>query len=250
MDQRDDAQISERLEDLRSHFYDRCPRMLQHDVDEWLGALLDGLEGEIMSQRDPHIVAQLFEGLTTQVLRCNQCPRSQVEVLTSRVISVPIPTEPSDIATCLAQLSVPEQFDVANEWLCDDCHEPRRPWTAIFLTAPPRVLILLLKRHVRIDATHFRKLTTKITFQPHLDVRTYDPQIQRTGTFPYQLCSVAEHINGGGFACQHGHYVAWVSVGDNWYRCSDRNVRECSLSEVEKAEPYLLFYRCVGWASE
>jgi ubiquitin C-terminal hydrolase len=111
-----------------------------------------------------------------------------------------------------------------------------------FMVRLPNCLILHLKRHHRIGGFTW-KLTTKISFSQFLDLTGYDPVNKTYDTGRYELRALAEHTNEAApsnSAC--GHYVAYVSVGTDWYRCSDTCVTRLDLAAVLDAEAYLLFY--------
>jgi ubiquitin C-terminal hydrolase len=230
---------------MLSPFEDHFPIQQQHDVEEWLGALLGGLEADLKACSCPNIVSELFDGEYAEQLSCPGCGNGHVTPVPSRVISLPLPPWTSTIQSCLEHLSCQEQLDADNQWNCPTCNCAVRAWKRIFLAKLPKCLILHLKRHVRTHAGIF-KSATKITFPPILEVIAQDPAKGSLDTVQYQLKAVAEHMNQ---TCPtdsgHGHYVAYVSVGSLWYLCNDASVRGCSLDDVLRAEPYMLFYERV-----
>ena len=115
----------------------------------------------------------------------------------------------------------------------------------------PQCLVLHLKRFTQTARGRLEKLDDPVAFPACL--RTAD--LQRVGALAdgvepdicLRLCGVVEHTG----TLHFGHYVAYVcgtpeQTADidtaRWYCCSDRHVRECSLSEVLRADAYLLFY--------
>jgi len=54
----------------------------------------------------------------------------------------------------------------------------------------------------------------------------------------YRLHAVVEHKGGP----SSGHYVTYRRTGREWVRTSDVEVVKSSLSEVQAAEAYILFY--------
>jgi hypothetical protein len=60
---------------------------------------------------------------------------------------------------------------------------------------------------------------------------------------PYTLVAVLVHK---GLSCDRGHYIAYVRKGKDWYLANDEVVTKVDVSEVLKAQAYVLVYEVEG----
>jgi hypothetical protein len=128
---------------------------------------------------------------------------------------------------------------------------PDKAWKWMRLENMPQCLILHMKRFTQLEAGYITKIDDHISFPASLrlsdlaetDALTpMDTSVLESTS--YELCGVVEH-NG---TLHFGHYVAYVRASRDahgnwqWYYCSDRHVRSCTIDEVLHAQAYLLFY--------
>jgi ubiquitin carboxyl-terminal hydrolase 7 len=105
-------------------------------------------------------------------------------------------------------------------------------------TTLPRVLIVHLRRYV-FDWTRgaLVKISCLVEFSETLEIDDVLSGTQGLSA-TYALRFMAAHRGED----DAGHFVAYVSVDDTWYLCSDLDTGRVDLSDVLRDEPYLLFY--------
>jgi len=123
----------------------------------------------------------------------------------------------------------------------------------------PRCLVLHMKRFTQLDVGYVTKIDDHISFPETLslgelsETEALAPMVAADlARVRYELCGVVEH-NG---TLHFGHYVAYVRArrvatsNQQWFYCSDRHIRSCTLDEVLQAQAYLLFYFRVSESEE
>ena len=129
---------------------------------------------------------------------------------------------------------------------------PRQPalrW--LQLSSVPKFLTLHLKRF-RLTGRKMHKLDEVVPFPETLELGpflcapgkppTHASQLgdatARARTAPMRLYALVEHE--GSFS--GGHYIAYVRLGEAWYRMSDSVVTEVSAAEALGKQAFMLFY--------
>mmetsp|Transcript_26873 Transcript_26873/g.54590 ORF Transcript_26873/g.54590 Transcript_26873/m.54590 type:complete len:88 (-) Transcript_26873:91-354(-) len=64
---------------------------------------------------------------------------------------------------------------------------------------------------------------------------------------PYDLKAVALHV--GGMGGGHYHALCRKRHDGGWYQCNDSTVRAARLDQVDRSQPYILFYQQQGTPS-
>jgi ubiquitin C-terminal hydrolase len=107
----------------------------------------------------------------------------------------------------------------------------------------PETMCITIRRN-NIQYGGQAKINTHIDFPFQLDFAPYISEISPTRNCVYSLRAVIEHH--GGVDGASGHYTTIrsnpVSKNTNWYFISDEFVKQISVSSVQKARAYMLFY--------
>ncbi|GAA5873839.1 hypothetical protein JCM8547_008617 [Rhodosporidiobolus lusitaniae] len=157
----------------------------QHDAQEFLGFLLDGLHedcnyvihkpppvemtperehdletlpAQIMSEREWQIykmrndsfIVQGFQGQFRNQLRCLTCQKTSTTYNTFMPLSVPIPggrgISKVSLMACLEQFVRDEILDKDDAWFCPRCKKNRKAVKKLSLSKLPPILVIHLKR--------------------------------------------------------------------------------------------------------
>jgi ubiquitin C-terminal hydrolase len=112
-------------------------------------------------------------------------------------------------------------------------------------TAPP-VLVVQLNRFVQRGGGKTVKTQAYVGFPMELDMNPYclpEDAVEcydddAVSTRIYDLTAVVVHQGEMG----GGHYIAYARRAGRWYGMSDAHVWSTSVTEVQQAQAYLLFY--------
>ncbi|KAM0787637.1 hypothetical protein ACM66B_003702 [Microbotryomycetes sp. NB124-2] len=157
----------------------------QHDAQEFLGFLLDGLhedlnyvvkkpppiemtpdrehdletlppqimserEWEIYRMRDDSFVVQCFQGQFRNQLKCLTCGKTSTTYNTFMPLSIPIPSGRSaskaTLEECISAFVREEILDKDDAWFCPKCKTNRRASKRLTLSRLPPILVIHLKR--------------------------------------------------------------------------------------------------------
>ncbi|KAK4056815.1 ubiquitin-specific protease doa4 [Microbotryomycetes sp. JL221] len=157
----------------------------QHDAQEFLGFLLDGLhedlnyvvkkpppidmtpdrehdletlppqimserEWEIYRMRDDSFVVQCFQGQFRNQLKCLTCGKTSTTYNTFMPLSIPIPSgrgaSRATLEDCIRAFVREEILDKDDAWFCPQCKTNRRASKRLTLSRLPPILVIHLKR--------------------------------------------------------------------------------------------------------
>lgn len=151
-----------------------------------------------------------------------------------------------DITDCLRKYCAPEYLTGKDKYFCEHCKRKTEAEKRIALKEPPEVLVVHIKRF-RYDASWFNgtKNSRVVTFPVtrNLDLSTYMDG-PASGSAEYRLVGLIQHIGSMG----GGHYIAYCQhkrKPQEWWEFDDAQVNSVSPEQVERAEPYVLFYQRV-----
>ncbi len=196
----------------------------------------------------------------------NGVAAGSVGVLAKPPSELTAPHEQLHLASCLQAYCAPEALRGDNAYACGVCEtaakaraakaggaaatpltrQPALRW--LQLSSVPRFLTLHLKRFYSVDG-EMCKLDEHVPFPETLDLDaftcaaaappTHVAQLGGGGTrATMRLYALVEHQ--GSFS--GGHYIAYVRLGEVWYRMSDSRVTEVSEAEVLGVRAFMLFY--------
>ncbi|KAI8889822.1 cysteine proteinase [Backusella circina FSU 941] len=252
---------------------------LQHDTQELLAFLLDGLhedlnritvqpyielpdfiglqEEEIAQcsweyhlSRNDSIIVDLFQGQFRSTLVCKGCHNVSVTFDPFMYLSLPLPVHTNDIrlSDCLDGFTREEDLSERDLWHCPKCKQQQHVTKKLDIWRLPTILVIHLKRF-RHTPTSSNKIEDYVDFpMVELDmtdrvVSILDPDsVTPENRLVYDLYAVDNHygIDVGG-----GHYIAFAQNCEDgkWYEFDDANVDHADMRYVQSEAAYLLFYK-------
>ncbi|KAI8444606.1 ubiquitin-specific protease [Phakopsora pachyrhizi] len=186
----------------------------QHDAQEFLGFLLDGLhedlnlvtqkpapvemtvereaeleslptqiasakEWEIYKRRDNSVIVELFQGQYRSRLQCMTCGTTSTTYNTFMYLSLPIPNKraPTKVTLnqCLDAFLKEEVLDKDDAWNCPKCKKRRKATKRLSIARLPPILLIHLKRF-SFKGPFSDKLETFVQYPIYgLDLTSYVP---------------------------------------------------------------------------
>ena len=168
-------------------------------------------------------------------------------------------TRSASVLSALQQYTAPEKLGCGGGgegFVCPKCKSEQEAVKQMSISHLPAVLCLHLKRFehdTRNRGCASRKIDSHVRFSMKLDMSAFStsailqnryghrlrlPPVKKLSRPTYTLSSCIVHS--GNF--EGGHYITYAKHEKNWYRCDDACVSSVQLSEVKKAQAYLLFY--------
>ena len=245
----------------------------QHDSQEFLAFLLDGLHEDLNKvlkkeyiqeqdntgvpdnraahiswenhlKRNDSIIVDLFQGQFKSTLTCLQCGCTSVTFEAFMYLSVPIPS-PTDVSLldCVRHFTKAERVSGSNSWFCVRCKTHRESAKQLEIWRLPPVLLIHLKRFSYVGKWK-QKLDTSVNFP----ISSLDLSPMTLGPLkppPYQLFAVSNHSG----TLDGGHYTAYVrhAATRKFYTFDDSVVRDMSTGNVMSKNGYMLFYTSVDF---
>ncbi|CAI0419696.1 unnamed protein product [Linum tenue] len=247
----------------------------QHDSQEFLAFLLDGLHEDLNRVKDkPYIegkdsegrpdvevaeecwqnhmarndsiIVDISQGQYRSTLVCPICKKSSITFDPFMYLSLPLPSTTMRKMTLTILVNLCGSislFSVCYYRDCPDCKMPRQATKKLDLWRLPEILIVHLKRF-SYGRWFKNKLETYVDFPiDELDLSSYLSYDDGKHSKHYVLYAISNHYGGMGgghytaFCLQHGH--------GNWYEFDDQRVLPISKEKIRSAAAYVLFYRRV-----
>ncbi|CAO3696223.1 unnamed protein product [Rhizopus stolonifer] len=242
----------------------------QHDSQEFLTFLLDGIHEDVNLARKPmqeieydnlpdwqasamsweryltrhtSIVVSLFQGQYQSRLICSSCKHTSTTYTPFMSLSLPIPPKRLKITNltlyqCLDFFVKEEVLEKEDAWFCPQCKKKRKATKQLTLSRLPDVLLIHLKRF-SADGLFKNKLDTMVKyptrgFDLHGYVSKFIPPKQSSAqdraSSTYDLYAVSNHYG----SLSGGHYTAYVKDGhrDVWHYFDDSKFSTCDESKV------------------
>eukprot|EP01134_Creolimax_fragrantissima_P001685 CFRG1685T1 len=262
----------DRLKNVISKF---CPRFAgseQHDAQELLSFLMDGLHEDLNRSRDrtykedpdfngndeetareawvnyrrrnDSVVVDLFQGQFRSELQCRKCGHSSVTFNPFMYLSVPIPANASrtSLTSCISTFTAKERVTGNDQWYCSKCKKHRDADKKLSIWRLPPVLLIHFKRFASDPFGNLRaKIDTLVDFPTsNLDLTNFVPTNDDQQQHQYHLLSVANHWGQMG----SGHYTSFCrNVFDKqWYDFDDSTVKRLDESKIQTPGAYVLSY--------
>ncbi|KAL1923768.1 uncharacterized protein VTP21DRAFT_8748 [Calcarisporiella thermophila] len=223
----------------------------QQDVHEFISFLINHFADETGCAR----ARQVFLGMATQYVDCLECKTTKQREEEFIDLSVPV-REGNSLSWSLDQWTATEKLSGENKYYCDSCQTKTEANRYLRITKLPPVLCFHLQRF----ASPSDKLTSLMPTPEYLRLgRWCSHSVGTSSQDLYELFGVIVHV---GQSVGHGHYIAYVKVGNEWREYDDAVVRvACPASLLmapatpyvatrsgtrggyEGRTPYMLFYR-------
>lgn len=243
--------------------YTRFSNFGQHDSQELLGSLLDGLH-EDMNQSsyagghdqpivttsnsdswDVHIsqnsspIVDIFHGILYGSVKCPNCGHIEKVHDPFIFLSLPITRKFSAIKLhdCLKNFSKSEVLDNDNKWKCENCRKMVCATKEMGVEkCGNKMLIIHLKRFSG-EGQYASKIDTTVDYPDTLDAKTF----AKSDNGIFNLIGVVFHSGGLG----GGHYTAAVidPASGSWYYFSDSMTSKISREKAHARGAYILFYQ-------
>ena len=231
----------------------------QHDSQELLGSLLDGLHEDLNQSFDSkgsqpqnknykngwefHLsknyspIVDLFHGELFNGIECPHC--SNIEYVRDPFLFFPAPL-PTSYSTNLEEImkiySKSETLDLENKWKCPKCHELVLARTKRGIYRLPEIFLIHLKRFKQEYIV--RKLETNVDY-PEFIKASEISEIHNNEI--YKLVGVVFHSG----TLTGGHYtsVALDQEQNKWYYFNDSSVNPINKSEIHSQKAYIIIYQ-------
>lgn len=221
----------------------------QEDAHEYLRQLLDTMHEEVLKANrlkisdgkpaETSFISRVFGGYLCNTLKCSQCGYASKTYNHFLDLSLEIQKGVQSVQDAIQQFTKPEQLSHGNEWNCDGCKRKVKATKQMTISEAPPVLAIQLKRFAMSFGFSFmgnNKVTKHIQFPLQLAL----PCTKSKNPVQYDLTGVVVHH---GSTTHSGHYIAYVKAPNGiWYEMNDSNVAQVSVSRVQQAQAYLLFY--------
>ncbi|KAK4051132.1 ubiquitin-specific protease doa4 [Microbotryomycetes sp. JL201] len=254
----------------------------QHDAQEFLGFLLDGLhedlnyvvkkpppiemtpdrehdletlppqimserEWEIYRMRDDSFVVQCFQGQFRNQLKCLTCGKTSTTYNTFMPLSIPIPSgrgaSKATLEECISAFVREEILDKDDAWFCPKCKTNRRASKRLTLSRLPPILVIHLKRF-SFRGPFSDKVETQVQYPlTGLDLTHYlPPPLFDQRTTPKGKVYDLFGVTNHYGNLSSGHYTAFVRSGREWHNIGDSKVTQVDPKVVEGAKSAYILY--------
>jgi len=250
---------------LRSVMSARAPQFqgfAQHDSQEFIRFLLDGLSEDLAEPASPggsdavekeeehakaggdedprrSVIDDIFCGELESRVHCLSCGHVSRSCDPFLDISLPLVHSDEDGAitldNCLRSFFQTEELDEGEQVECEGCGARTRQRRQILPRRLPRVLLVHLKRFY-FDGETKGKIDACVEIPENVDLQALLGE-EEDGSGSFVLRSAINHVGG----LSHGHYTAHLRGVDNaWYCADDARVAGCDGIDEESA--YVLFF--------
>jgi ubiquitin carboxyl-terminal hydrolase 8 len=228
--------------------YNQFANVEQHDAQEMMGALLDGLHEDLirtdlqsLKSVPTSIIADLFYGTLMSRVGCRKCGASEDVFDPFLFMSLPIPGPDSSMASvplakCIERFLNCEVLEESEKWFCPKCQMNVAATKTTTLYRAPKILILHLKRFCASTGIA-RKINTTVEYPDQLEIAAFSSEAAGC----YALVGVVMHSGGLSF----GHYTAAAidQASEKWYLFNDAFVSAGSSKLAHSSRAYLLLYQ-------
>ncbi|EFJ15451.1 hypothetical protein SELMODRAFT_118322 [Selaginella moellendorffii] len=218
------------------------------------------------------IVHRVFFGLLRSDVTCTACgftstkndPCVDISLdLESTALEKQIYASSSTLLGCLDRFTRPERLSSSERFFCESCQSRQEAVKQMSVRKLPVVLSFHVKRFEH-SAKNYRKVDTYVQFPLSLDMACYlSSSIARLrhgnrlifvegkgelggdndsgSTSPsseFELFAVVSHSG----KLDGGHYVAYLRLGGEWYKCDDAWITRVGESVVRATQAYMLYY--------
>lgn len=170
-------------------------------------------------------------GSKIQFLKCMICGyvSKKNEPNTELIVNIPFGVQNVTLEQCIKSNFNSEHLKGDNCWNCPKCNKKVETLKSERLTIMPNILIVVLNRFKRT----LRKDTTLINIP--LDTLLLENKHY------YQCIGIISHL---GSTRNHGHYIAYCRINNEWYLMNDNNVFKWNPNKrIISDDAYILVYK-------
>ena len=259
--------LAKNPKDLRAAIvskYKRFANYGQHDSQELLGAVLDGLHEDLNQARAAkgklppsptkkgddswkmHIaknsspIMDIFHGELISSITCPLCKHADSVHDPFLFLSIPVAKKRIgnvQLIDCINDFAEKEVLDKDNMWLCPYCNKRVQATKTLNVYRCAPVLIIHLKR---FSPYSYQKISTCVEYPSIIDSKDFAISGQ---SGKYKLIGAVFHHG----SLYGGHYTsaAWSQNTNKWYHYDDSFAEEISEREAHSASAYILFYQLI-----
>jgi len=217
----------------------------QHDAAELLQYLFTSISEELKKNKMKDVIRDVFGFQLGSKLTCGECDRNTLKSEDQTILSIeatPISDDDTsvDVQDSLSRFTRNELLD--SNTVCTKCGKTGITYKQIQIQSWSLVLVI----HMKIFDNNRNKITTGVTFPLRLSnvLARYGPNNLDKDEL-YELYAIIHHTGAPGSSIDSGHYTATVCIKNVWYTLNDQIVTRTTYKEVEKIQPYMLFYKRV-----
>ena len=174
------------------------------------------------SQLSTSAVRNTFQGSFRIVTQCSFCLKSKPSFENFQEIEIGLK---GDVSRSLSESLLDTITKHCPQCNCDTSHSVTKA-----IWQQPKITILRIQRFKQMTTGRIHKNTEKLCLKETFSI----------SGFKASLIGSVSHI---GPSTTSGHYISHVKVVDDWYCCSDENIKVTKFSTFsDSKECYLLFY--------
>ena len=211
--------------------WDTYQAFTQHDVQEFLRALLDDLEGKMKKTPAEGSIERLFVSKVCQIVQCLNVEFESVRMDTLYDVQLPI-LGCKNLKESLDKYVAPEYLEGSNKYNAEGHGLQDAKMYSAFETLPPVLHLILMRYRYDVDLDETVKINDRFEFPPEIDMSPYlrDKSPQKDQDATYVLHSVLVHSGD----LHGGHYCAFIRDprGEDWYKFDDTKVTKVDSHEA------------------
>jgi len=248
----------------------------QHDSQELLAAILDGIHEDLNRvqekkfveesayngendeddaveawecylQRNRSMIVDLFQGQLRNRCKCRSCGYVSIRFEPFMYLSLPVNDDCQSVDDCLELLLAEEELTRENQWYCEKCgiHVDATKKTDLWVV-PPVLIIHLMRFKFDDYGDDGSKLNTPLDCPVTKWDLSKSIKSGGGGSSYYDLYASSNHLGSLDF----GHYTAYSlnRFDKKWYEFNDNSYHEIDpiVQFASAPAPYMLFYRQSG----
>ncbi|XP_078430719.1 ubiquitin-specific protease 22 [Wolffia australiana] len=234
----------------------------QQDAHEFFISVLDGLHEKLAQQQPGNqgeccVAHRVFSGVLRSDVICSVCGFTSTTLEPCVDISLDLDSAGAcTLSGCLDRFTRAERLGPDQKFLCRNCNLRQESLKQMSIRKLPFVACFHIKRFEHSSAKKTtRKVDRYLQFPLALSIAPYlssailrgrfggrivavDGEAAASAAAEMELFAVVSH-NG---KLNAGHYVTYLRLGDQWYKCDDAWITRVDEGLVRAAQAYMLFY--------
>ena len=195
----------------------------------------------------------MFSGILRSDLICSVCGFTSTTYDPCVDISLDLD---STLSGCLEKFTRPERLGSEQKFLCGNCNLRQESLKQMSIRKLPFVICFHVKRFEHSSAKKIsRKVDKYLRFPLCLNMGPYlssailrgrfggrifgvEGEVMDVAATEFELFAVVSHSG----KLNAGHYVTYLRINDQWYKCDDSWITRVAEDVVREAQAYMLFY--------
>lgn len=186
----------------------------QHDSNELMVYLINEFCNNKQDNELSNLVKNICFGRYKQYIKCFECNKIKIDYFNFLDVQLPIPNKNNpDLEDCFKHFAKFDTLDADNKWECPNCKKKVVAYKKMELDTVPKLAIFTFNRF-----KHIQKNNTPVRIYQHIKLE--DKKLK--------LIATVNHYGG----THGGHYVAYVSRGDKWFKANDSHIGSASCDMI------------------